>query len=144
MAKDILFTPDEENSIVAAIANAEKNTSGEIRVHIEQSNAADPVKRAGEVFLKLGLQNTAARNGVLFYVNLKKHSFAIVGDEGINTIVPPNFWDGTKDVVISSFKQGLFADGLIKGIALAGEQLKAHFPFADSDVNELPDTISRY
>lgn len=141
-AKDFL-TPAEEEAIVAAIGQAEKNTSGEIRVHVENTSEKPPLERAQEVFQQLGMQATEARNGVLFYVGVKDHSFAIVGDEGIDRAVENDFWDCTKDIVIGHFKEGRFSQGLVEGILRAGDRLKTYFPFADSDRNELPDSISK-
>ncbi|MBY8962730.1 TPM domain-containing protein [Flavobacterium sp. D11R37] len=141
--KDFL-TPDDEKEIVNAIGIAEKNTSGEIRVHIENHSEKPPLERAQEVFLQLGMANTAARNGVLFYVGVADHTFAIIGDEGIDKVVEDDFWDCTKDEVISEFKKGEYKTGLINGILRAGERLKKYFPFDDKgDINELPDSISK-
>ncbi len=137
------ITAADEQAIVAAIQQAEKNTSGEIRVHIENTSEKPPLERAKEVFHFLDMHKTAARNGVLFYVAVKDRSFAIVGDEGIDKAVEPDFWDCTKDVVIGHFKEGRFVQGLADGILRAGERLKTYFPYADDDKNELPDTISR-
>ncbi|MFY7730948.1 MAG: TPM domain-containing protein [Flavobacterium sp.] len=137
------ITAADEQAIVAAIQQAEKNTSGEIRVHIENTSEKPPLERAKEVFHFLDMHKTAARNGVLFYVAVKDRSFAIVGDEGIDKAVEPDFWDCTKDVVIEHFKEGRFVQGLTEGILRAGERLKTYFPYADDDKNELPDTISR-
>lgn len=137
------FTPAEEEAIVAAIQQAEKNTSGEIRVHIEQHSEKPPLERAQEVFFLLGMNATAARNGVLFYLGTDDRAFAIIGDEGIDKVVEDDFWDCTKDAVIDHFKQTRFADGLVAGILKAGERLKQYFPYAADDKNELPDTISK-
>lgn len=137
------LTPDEEKEVVSAIGVAEKNTSGEIRVHIEQHSEKPPLERAQEVFLQLGMANTTARNGVLFYVGVADHTFAIIGDEGIDKVVEDDFWDCTKDEVISKFKEAKFKDGLVNGILRAGERLKQFFPFAADDENELPNEISK-
>ncbi|AWH85103.1 hypothetical protein HYN59_08170 [Flavobacterium album] len=141
-AKDF-FTPADEEAIITAIGQAEKNTSGEIRVHIEKNAGKPPLERAQEVFQQLGMHATEARNGVLFYVGVKDQSFAIVGDEGIDKVVESDFWDCTKDIVIGHFKEKRFSQGLVEGILRAGERLKTYFPFADGDTNELPDTISK-
>ncbi|WP_294822682.1 TPM domain-containing protein [uncultured Flavobacterium sp.] len=137
------LTPEEENAIVAAIGQAEKNTSGEIRVHIENHSEKPPLERAKEVFEFLGMHATSARNGVLFYVGVSDRAFAIIGDEGIDKAVESDFWDCTRDIVIGHFKAGRFSQGLVEGILRAGDRLKAYFPFADNDKNELPDTISK-
>lgn len=144
MSKESEFlTPAQEGAVIEAIQQAEKNTSGEIRVHIENHTEKPPLERAQEVFLALGMHATAARNGVLFYVGVADKSFAILGDEGIDKAVESDFWDCTKDTVIDHFKQQRFADGLVAGILRAGERLKQYFPYADEDKNELPDTISK-
>lgn len=140
---DNFLTSADEEAIVSAIQQAEKNTSGEIRVHIENHSEKPPLERAQEVFHQLGMQNTAVRNGVLFYVGVDDHTFAIIGDEGIDKAVETDFWDCTKDIVISHFKENRFRDGLVEGILRAGDRLKTYFPYADDDKNELPDTISK-
>ena len=137
------LTPAQEEAVVAAIKQAEKNTSGEIRVHIENHAEKPPLERAQEVFAVLGMQATTARNGVLFYVGVADRTFAIAGDAGIDSVVESDFWDTTKDIVLSHFKEGNFTDGLVAGILRAGERLKQYFPYADTDSNELPDTISK-
>ncbi|AXG73012.1 TPM domain-containing protein [Flavobacterium arcticum] len=145
MSKNKEFlTPQEEKEVVAAIATAETNTSGEIRVHIENHTEKPPLERAQEVFQLLEMDKTAARNGVLFYVGVTDKTFAIVGDEGIDKVVEDGFWNSTKDAVISQFKTGKFKDGLVNGILKAGERLKKYFPYDnEGDVNELPDEISK-
>jgi uncharacterized membrane protein len=138
------LTADEEAAVIEAIRQAEKNTSGEIRVHVENTSEKPPLERAQEVFAVLGMDATAAKNGVLFYVGVKDRSFALLGDKGIDNMVEPDFWDCTKDIVLGHFKESHFAEGLIAGILRAGERLKAYFPYeADNDTNELPDTISK-
>jgi uncharacterized membrane protein len=136
------FTPEQKEAIKLAVQLAEKETSGEIRVHIENVCEGDVLDRAATVFDKLGMTQTELRNGVLFYVALKSHKFAILGDLGINAKVPQNFWESTKEIIIEHFKEGLFAEGLIEGITLAGKELKEWFPYQADDVNELPDDIS--
>lgn len=132
-----------EKRVVDAIKAAEKNTSGEIRVHIEEDSDKEPLDRALEVFEKHGMHNTELRNGVLFYVCTKSHRFAIIGDEGIDEKVSDDFWESTKDRVIKSFVSGEFAEGLALGIQEAGNQLAQYFPYQDGDKNELSDEISR-
>lgn len=142
-ATEAFLTPEEERAIVEAISQAEQNTSGEIRVHIENHTEKPPLERAQEVFHSLGMDQTAIRNGVLFYVGVSDHTFAIIGDEGIDKAVEIDFWDCTKDLVISHFKKKQFKDGLVAGILRAGERLQKHFPFQDDDANELSNEISK-
>ncbi len=133
----------EEQEIVLAIVEAEKNTSGEIRVHIEEHTEKSPLERAQEVFFELKMDETQDRNGVLFYVCVSDKKFAIIGDKGINEAVESDFWDCTKDTVIANFKEGNFKKGLVEGILRAGERLKKYFPFQSDDTNELSNEISR-
>ncbi len=141
MAQD-QFTLGQKREIVKAVQQAELNTSGEIRVHIENKCKGDVLDRAADVFAMLKIHKTALRNGVLFYLALNDRKFAILGDAGINAVVPDNFWETTKDAMLEHFKQGNFVMGLVKGVDLAGEKLKEHFPYHKDDVNELPDDIS--
>lgn len=137
------LTPAEEQEIVQAIALAEKNTSGEIRVHIENHSDTPPIARAREVFDSLKMYKTKARNGVLFYVGVEDHTFAIIGDIGIDDVVESDFWECTKDVVIENFQNKKFKDGLVEGIKRAGERLKVFFPYDSDDTNELSNEISK-
>lgn len=141
MAKDFLLKEEKER-IVAAIQQAETDTSGEIRVHIESACSEDVLDRAAHYFETLKMHKTALRNGVLFYLAVKDKKFAILGDAGINSKVPAGFWDEIKAVMTQFFKDGDFAGGLEKGLLMAGEQLKTHFPYHNDDVNELSDEIS--
>lgn len=133
----------EEQEIVHAIVEAEKNTSGEIRVHIEEHSEKSPLDRAQEVFFELKMDETQDRNGVLFYVCVSDKKFAILGDKGINEAVESDFWDSTKDTIIASFKEGKYKKGLVEGILSAGERLKKYFPYQSDDTNELSNEISR-
>ncbi|WP_299549351.1 TPM domain-containing protein [Seonamhaeicola sp.] len=133
----------EEQEIVEAIRKAELNTSGEIRVHIEKTSYGDAPNRALELFHSLKMDNTKEQNGVLIYVAVEDRAFVIYGDKGINDVVSDDFWDSTKDVIQSHFKQGHFKQGLVEGILMSGEQLKKYFPYTDSDTNELSDEISK-
>ena len=140
---EAFLSSSDEIAVVEAINEAEKNTSGEIRVHIENHSEKPPLERAKEVFFELKMNETQARNGVLFYIGVADHSFAILGDEGIDKVVEADFWECTKNVVIENFKAGKFREGLVEGIKNAGEKLKVHFPFNSGDENELSNEISR-
>ncbi|MDT0651610.1 TPM domain-containing protein [Autumnicola edwardsiae] len=138
------LTKDEEEEIVEAIRTSEKNTSGEIRVHLEKSTGEmDIFDRAMEVFHMLKMDNTKQDNGVLIYVAVEDRNFVIYGDKGINNVVPNDFWESTKDAIVAQFKQGNFKQGLVDGVLKAGEQLQKHFPWKENDVNELSDKISK-
>jgi uncharacterized membrane protein len=136
------FSKQEQLDIESAVKEAELNTSGEIRVHVEEKLAGDPLDRAAYIFEKLNMHRTSLRNGVLFYLAMESHKFGILGDAGINAKVPENFWDNIREKMQESFAFGNYTQGLITGIILAGEQLKKHFPFQKDDINELSDKIS--
>jgi uncharacterized membrane protein len=140
---EAFLTSREEQDIVEAIRVAELNTSGEIRVHIEKTSNGDALNRALEVFYTLKMENTKAQNGVLIYVAVEDKSFVIYGDKGINDVVADDFWDSTKNLIQSHFKTGHFKQGLVEGILMSGEQLKKYFPYTDSDIDELPNEISK-
>ena len=137
------LTKQDEQEIVLSIVEAEKNTSGEIRVHIEEHSEKSPLDRAQEVFFELKMNETQDRNGVLFYICVSDKKFAIIGDKGINEVVESDFWDCTKDTVIANFRERNFKKGLVEGILRAGERLKHYFPFQSDDTNELSNEISR-
>ena len=137
----ILHT-EEEKIVVDAIAAAEKNTSGEIRVHIEKACKGDAMERAKEVFEKLGMTATEARNGVLIYIAEESRKFAIIGDSGIHAKVGDDFWDHSKELMLSHFKKGEFVGGIKEAVLSCGDALKKHFPFEQNDSNELSNEIS--
>ncbi len=136
------FKQEEKDTVVKAIREAELNTSGEIRVHIERRCKEDVLDRAAYLFERLGIHKTEKRNGVLFYLAIDDHKFAILGDAGINAVTAEDFWDNIKEKMLAEFQEKRFSGGLELGILLAGEQLKEHFPYKHDDVNELPDDIS--
>ena len=137
------LTANEELEVVNAIIEAEKNTSGEIRVHIEATTNLSPIDRAKELFHHLKMDNTKEGNGVIIYVAALDQKFTIYGDAGINRVVPNNFWDTTKDAIETEFKKGNFKQGIINGVLKAGEELERHFPWKHGDTNELSNEISK-
>ncbi len=137
------LSADEEQQVVDAILEAEKDTSGEIRVHIESKHQKDHFKRAQKLFHQLKMDNTKESNGVLIYVDVLDHKFVILGDKGIDRVVPDDFWESTRDVIQEHFKKGDFKTGLVEGILKAGQELKVHFPWQPNDTNELSDEISK-
>lgn len=137
------LSKEDEAAIVAAIQEAEKNTSGEIRVHIEAHTEEEHYEHALHIFEHLEMHKTALRNGVLIYIAVDDHQFVILGDEGINNVVPDTFWNDTKDLMQDYFRKGQFKEGLVAGILKAGQELKAHFPYEDEDTDELSNEISK-
>ena len=136
------LTTTEEQDIIAAIRQAEKNTSGEIRVHLEKNTEKDALTRAKEVFYFLKMDETKQQNGVLFYVAVADKKFSVLGDKGIDNVVPDDFWNSIKDNIISEFSNGNYANGLKLGISETGQKLKEFFPHQSDDINELSDEIS--
>ncbi|WDF68567.1 TPM domain-containing protein [Sphingobacterium oryzagri] len=137
-----IFSTEQQERIVQAITVAESMTSGEIRLVVDRKLSADSALDAAVAyFRKLNMHKTALKNGVLIYLATEDHAFAIIGDEGINVRVAADFWDDTKEQMVSFFRTGDVVEGLITGIHHAGEQLKHYFPRRADDVNELPDEI---
>ncbi|KVV14284.1 TPM domain-containing protein [Flavobacterium sp. TAB 87] len=137
------LSKEEEQEIVEAIRIAEKNTSGEIRVHIEKTTSKLHFDRALEVFEELKMDATELQNGVLFYFAVADKNFVICGDKGINDLVAADFWNSTKELMAKQFQQKNFKQGIVDGILMAGEQLKKYFPWSVDDVNELSNEISK-
>jgi len=142
-SKKDFFSPAEKNQIVAAIREAEQQTSGELRVYIEsRCRFVDPLDRAAEIFWILKMENTEARNAVLVYIAIKDRQLAILGDKGIHEKVGEVFWNQEVNKIISQFRRVGYADAIVKMIRDIGAALKFHFPYdRKTDVNELPDDI---
>lgn len=136
------FNKTQQSEIVAAIQQAEKDTSGEIRVHIESKCNEDVLDHAAWLFDYLKMKETELRNGVLVYVAVESRKFAIIGDKGINAVVPLDFWDSVKEKMRSHFVKGELTEGIAEAVIEAGVQLKKYFPYQKNDINELPDEIS--
>lgn len=142
MASKNFFSKNQQADIINAIKSAEKETSGEIRVHIEDTCKGDSIRRAGQIFRQLNMHETELRNGILFYLAVKSRDFAVIGDAGIHARVGSGFWESIKNKAIAHFKQEQFAEGLQEGILECGQQLKRYFPISKNDKNELNDEIS--
>jgi uncharacterized membrane protein len=132
----------DKDRIVQAIGNAEKETSGEIRVHMQPTVRSADIRTVAErTFERLGMTKTALRNGVLLFIATEDRRFTVLGDRGIHEKVPAGFWDEIAAKMTIRFKNGEFTDGIIEAIHAAGDHLKQFFPRAADDVNELPDDI---
>ena len=137
------LSSDDELAIVQAIQEAEKKTSGEVRVHIEKKcPKKDPIKRAINLFQKLRMHKTDLRNGVIVYVATEDHLLAIWGDEGIHAKVGQEFWENTLITLQKDFKTNQIKNGLTKALLDIGEKLQQHFPYQKDDKNELDDSIN--
>lgn len=142
MKPEKFFTREQKEAMVAAIGQAEKDTSGEIRIHFENHSKKDVLDRATEVFAELKMHRTTLRNGVLVYIALEDKKLAIIGDAGINSKVPSDFWDSIKNRMVEKFREGKICEGVCEAVDEAGLQLKQYFPCRQDDVNELPDDLS--
>ncbi|MCU1244125.1 MAG: hypothetical protein JWN02_35 [Acidobacteria bacterium] len=132
----------ERERIVAAIGAAERETSGEIRVHVQPRSTGGTIREVAErTFERLGMTKTALRNGVLLFIASEDREFVILGDQGIDSRVPGDFWVLIAARLNARFKAGQFTDGIVEAIASAGEQLRDYFPRSSGDVNELSDDI---
>jgi len=137
------FSPEENESIVAAIRESERRTCGEIRVYIESHcRFMNPVDRAIEIFYGLKMEKTEQRNGVILYIALKDHQLAVFGDEGIYQKVGKPFWDKAVQHILSEFTAVRYSEGIVHVVKEIGEALHEHFPYdSHADRNELPDEI---
>ena len=136
------FSPEQQTILIEAIREAEKNTSGEIRIHVIRSTGEDLLHKGQKLFEKLGMTRTQDRNGILFLLELSHRRFAILGDKGIHQKVPGEFWEEIRKELFSQFREGKFVEGLCAGIRRCGEKLKAFYPCQTDDRNELSDEIT--
>ncbi|HMN06492.1 MAG TPA: TPM domain-containing protein [Flavobacteriales bacterium] len=134
--------PHELDRVREAIQKAEKQTSGEIRVHLDITILDDVLEHAAFVFRQLGMDKTKERNGVLIYVSVPGRKVAVVGDEGIHAKLGNTYWHDVLEVILASFRQEQYCDGLCDGVRMLGEKLRLHFPHQRDDVNELSDDVS--
>ncbi|HUM45365.1 MAG TPA: TPM domain-containing protein [Chitinophagales bacterium] len=135
------LSPEQREQIVTAIQEAEGKSSGEIKVYFEKHCKKELLDRAVEIFYQLKMEKTELRTGILIYVAHVDRVFAIIGDKGIHEKVPANFWDETKALMESYFREEKYTEGLMKGIFLAGEQLRTFFKLMSNDSNEISDDI---
>ena len=136
------LTADEGRKVVAAIGAAEAKTSGEIRVHLDRKCKGDAQAAAKRAFEKIGMAATAEKNGVMIYLAVADHAFAVIGDSGIDAKVEKDFWDKVRDGMAAAFREDRFGDGLAAAVTEIGARLAQSFPRKEGDRNELPDDIS--
>jgi uncharacterized membrane protein len=116
------------DNIVTAIRDAERKTSGEIRVSISPKHIYDPMAAARAEFLHRGMDKSPARNGVLIFVAPRSHNFAVIGDEAVHAKCGDEFWQKLADAMTSHFRKSEFTEGILHGVQKAGELLAEHFP----------------
>ena len=141
--KKPFFTEPERNQIVEAVRTAELRTSGEVRVYVESyCPYVDAIDRAGELFFRLEMDQTAEHNAVLVYVALKDRQLAVFGDQGIHEKVGTDYWNKEVDVLVENFNKENYAAGISQCVLDIGQALHQHFPYDKvTDKNELPDDI---
>lgn len=137
-----ILSSEEQDRITHAVSVAENRTSGEIRVVVENVvGKLSAMEKAAKYFEELDMHKTVLRNGVLIYLAVADHQFAIIGDLGINKRVEADFWECTKEKMVAYFRNGDYTKGLVEGIHQAGERLHTYFPKQDDDINELPNEV---
>jgi uncharacterized membrane protein len=136
------LSDDDLDAIAGAVAAAERLTSGQVRVHLEQRCAGDPLVRARRSFAQIGMDRTRLRNGVLLYLALDDHRFAVLGDSGIHERVGAGFWDSVRDALRRDLQAGRMRDGIVAAVLEIGRALGEHFPDRPDDTNELSDAVS--
>ncbi|MBL7922769.1 MAG: TPM domain-containing protein [Bacteroidia bacterium] len=136
-----LFKSADREAIRSAVFAAEQLTSGEIRVYIDDECKTDVLDRAAFVFAELGMQNTELRNGVLIYIAMRDHKFAIIGDAGIHKQVGDPFWSKVREEMGNHFREGKFTEGIRFAVTETGKKLKEFYPRSAADINELPDDM---
>lgn len=135
------FSQLDNDRIVSAIGEAERRSSGEIRVHVTRRKVDDLEARARRRFELLGMTKTAERNGVLFYIAPSVRRFQIIGDSGIHERCGADFWKEIAAEMEESFRRGAFTEGIIQGVTKVGHVLAQHFPRSAADKDELPNLI---
>lgn len=131
----------DNEKIVAAIRQAEQQTSGEIRVFISRKRVDDPVAAAQAEFERLGMTKTQQRNGVLIFVAPRAHKFAVIGDVAVHQHCGETFWQAVASALADDFKKSDFTSGIVCAIQKIGELFAGHFPHQPDDENELPDQV---
>ncbi len=138
----LFFSSSEKKKILHAIREAECETTGEIRVHVDRGGRKEFMARAHEIFKKTGMDRCRERNGILIFFSLTQRKFVILGDQGIHAKVPEGFWSAIALRIQQDFQRDHFADGIIHAIHEVGAKLKTYYPAAGQNSNELPDEIS--
>lgn len=136
------LTNDERARVRSAIREAERHTSGEIRVHLDIPILDEVLEHAAFVFRDLGMDRTKERNGVLIYVSVPGRQVAVIGDAGIHAKLGHDYWQEVLGAILAHFREDRFCDGLCAGVAMLGEKLRQHFPRRGDDRNELSDDVS--
>lgn len=142
MTRTALLRTIDSTRIEESIRQAERRTSGEIRVSVSRFFWGDVRRVADRVFIRLGMAATRNRNGVLFFIVPARRRFVVLGDDGIHAKVGQEFWERVAAAISEHVRAGDFTLGLVRGIETVGEQLALHFPFDPvADADELSNQI---
>ena len=140
------ISDDEMLRISNRIKEVEKTTAGEICVavkeHLHFLQRNKPIHALAEKeFVRLGVNKTRDKTGILIFVLLPRRQFFIMADTGINEKVPENTWDAIKDEMQKMFLAGEFSKGIIHGVQRVGNILSEHFPVKPDDMDEISNEI---
>jgi uncharacterized membrane protein len=136
-----LFTQLDHDRITAAIQEAEKHTSGEIRVYVSHRKVSDPRHAGAHQFVKLGMDKTKQRNAVLIFIAPESQNFAILGDTAVHKQCGEGFWEDVAGAMRELFRQGKFTEGIVHGIDTAGKLLARHFPADGGHPNQSTESV---
>lgn len=142
MSSNNFLTDKQEKQVISAISEAERQTSGEIRVHLEHHCNSEPLKRADRIFHELGMDQTELQNGVLIYIATEDRKAAVYAGRGIHKKVEDNFWSDVLDLLLDHFKKQDYESGIVQAVQQVGLKLREIFPYRQDDINELSDEIS--
>lgn len=144
------FSENDLRRISDAIEEAEKNTSGEIRVKIMMHFDDDLMMhrdserahyQAVREFEKEGLVNTRDKTGILLLIVMAERKFQILADEGINQKVKQGYWNIVAWNLVAHFKKGQYVFGICSVVKMIGFQLANFFPIQSDDIDELPNEV---
>lgn len=127
---------------MGAIAEAESGNRGEVRVHIEEFCAGDPLERAGEIFAELDMNETTEDTGVLLYVATVDRACAVFAGSGIHGARDPEFWQEVADAVAGGYRRGDPLAGIEMALLEVGQVLRERVPGEDSAGDELPNAVT--
>jgi uncharacterized membrane protein len=119
-----------------AIAEAEHQTSGRVRVSVAPFFWGDVRRAAERAFTRLG------RQGVLIFVVPARRKFVVLGDEDIHAHVGQELWDDVAAAMADRFRAGDFTGGLVHGIETVGRELAVALPYDPAkDSGQGPDDV---
>ena len=144
-----LFAAGDLEAIGAAVAVAERETSAEIRVHLDRQLArhtdvpsGDALARARQVFVRLRMHETDEHNGVLIYLAVEDRKLAIVGDDAVHACVGEQYWASVRDAMVERLRRGEAREAILHAVGDVGAILRKFFPPRPGRHNQLSDEVS--